>query len=89
METVMQNSRPRSGKTEPILTVAEFQRLADGWVLDSKLRQLSDRTVGTRRDITGRFLWFLNYRQFLSCGTLEIKQFIGYVATGHKEPGGR
>lgn len=85
----MQNSRPRSGKTEPTLSVSEFQRLADGWVLDSKLRQLSDRTVGTRRDITGRFLWFLNFREFPSCGTLEIKQFISYVATGHKEPGGR
>jgi site-specific recombinase XerD len=89
METIMQNSRSRSLKTELSPTLSEVQRLIDGWILDGKLRQLSERTLGTRRDITARLIWFLNHREYPTCGTLELKQFIGYVATGHTEPGGR
>ena len=38
----MQNPRPRSGKTEPTLSVSEFQRLADGWVQDDYILYVAE-----------------------------------------------
>lgn len=76
-------------KSDEALTVAEIQDLAQAWIDDGEVRQLSDRTLEERRDVTGKLLWFLKDREHRSCGTREIRAFLAYVNRGHEDPRGR
>ncbi len=61
----------------------------DEWVLDSQIKQFSAQTLSGRKHIFSKFFWFLEKRELLEVGTPEIKAFLGYLATGHTEAGGR
>lgn len=82
-------------KTAPVntssteLTIDHLERLIRGWILDGEIRQFTARTLEERREVTGKFLWFLRREEFQAVDTGEIRAFLAYVARGHLEPGGR
>jgi site-specific recombinase XerD len=83
------------GKRAPVsvsakeLTISDWQDLAQGWIDDGDLRQLSPRTLEERRRVTDKLLWFLRDREYPTCGTRELRAFLAYVSRGHEEQGGR
>ncbi len=84
------HSRYRKPAVEPqTLTVADINRYGDGWIIDCQLRQLSPRTVATRKDTISKLLWFLNDKGYAQCTTLELRNYLAYLATAHKEARGR
>src|SRR5579862_203506 len=86
----MKNSPPRLQESaNASLGLLDLEKYADGWLLSGEISQHSERTLGTRREIMRRLLWFLNHRGYKTCGKNELLQFIAYVTNGHKESGGR
>ena len=71
------------------LPVQDIARHAQGWLLDSEIRQLSPATVANRKIILDKLVWFCRQHEFESCGLLELRQFLAYVSTGHEAEGGR
>jgi site-specific recombinase XerD len=61
----------------------------DGWLLACEIAQHSKRTIGNRRSILDKFIWFLKQRGYSTCGTLELRQFLAYLNKGHTQAGGR
>lgn len=77
------------GLIQGALSVDEFERLANDYLLDCDYRLQSPRTVATRRIFIQNLLWFLRHRNYKVCGTSELRQFFAYLARGHEEAGGR
>jgi integrase/recombinase XerD len=71
------------------LNVAEMAALIENYLYDCELRLQSPRTLETRRVFLKNFLWFLNHREYETCGVVEIRQFLRYLMHGHEEPDGR
>jgi integrase/recombinase XerC len=59
------------------------------WIDDGEWRGHSEATRQIHRNVADRFKWFLNDREFDSCGSAEIRQFLNYVKNGHTDPRGR
>ena len=57
--------------------------------MSGDIDQHSQRTLGSRRDIVDKLLWFLKHKNLTTCGTHELRQFLAYLTHGHTEPGGR
>lgn len=85
----MTNSALRSPISEGVLSTSDLPRFIHGWILDGQYRQLSQKTLETRRCVTDRLVWWLRREGFEGCSAAEIKGFLYYVTTGHKDPGGR
>ena len=71
----MKKQRLVVGNSDSDITVRELSRAAEGWLLDGEIRQHSQRTVDSRRDIVAKLVWFLNSQEYSTCGTLELRQF--------------
>src|SRR5579862_2680244 len=54
----------RFTKTDASLSVSELETQARGWLLDSETRQHSRTTLGTRRIIVDKLLWFLRQQEY-------------------------
>ncbi len=65
----MAHRLPRSARFD--VPVPELKRLADGWLRDDEYRQLSARTLETRRDTVDYFLRWLNREGCSSCGPMD------------------
>jgi site-specific recombinase XerD len=63
--------------------------IAQGWLLDGDLRQLSQQTRAARKLLIEKLLWFLRTHGHPECGTAEIRAFLAYISTGHEREGGR
>ncbi|MDE2125283.1 MAG: tyrosine-type recombinase/integrase [Armatimonadetes bacterium] len=86
----MNNRAPRFTKTEAAtIGVNDLERYADGWLLSGEIDQHSARTLGNRRSIVSKLVWFLREKNLDCCGTMELRQFLAYVTNGHQEAGGR
>src|SRR5579859_7004992 len=85
----MQHLPPRSATLDASISLADLARYTDGWLLACEIAQHSSRTIGNRKEIVNHLLWFLRQREYASCGTMELRQFLAYVTNGHKEQGGR
>ena len=85
----MHTTVSRFAKCEPGLPTEQLERYAEGWLLDGDIRQHSQRTQDSRRDIVQKLLWFLHEKNCASCGTLELHQFLAYCSRGHEDPNGR
>src|SRR4051794_22165572 len=87
----MRKKAPVSGTSEELtdLTTTQWQRLAQGWILDGEIRQLSTRTLEERQMVLEKLAWFFDQRRLTSCGTHELRSFLAYVARGHEDPAGR
>ncbi len=55
----MQKTAPRLTNSGTSFSVSKLQLYAQGWLLDGEIRQLSKRTLDTRRDLVKKLLWFL------------------------------
>ena len=71
------------------IPIADLERYAQDWLFDGEYRNQSRCTINGKRDVTSKLLWFLRHRDYDSCSTTELRQFLAYVATGHEEKGGR
>ncbi len=72
-------------KTRGAILTAELPGYTQGWLLDRQVRQLSDRTIDSRRQLLEKLEWFLNTRQLVACGRNRLRAFLAYVATGHQD----
>ena len=70
------------------LPLADLERHARGWLLDSEIR-LSPQTAAARRFLVNKLLWFLRVRAFRDCGTAELREFFAYLKTAHQDEAGR
>ena len=84
----MQKKAPCFRSTVEIAT-ADLEWFAEGWLLDSDMRQLSAQTVAARRFLIDKLLWFLHRNQLTLCGSSELRAFLAYVSRGHETPEGR
>jgi site-specific recombinase XerD len=85
----MQNLPHSFTKTDSDLDVAKLIRYAERWLMSGDIDQHSQRTLGSRRDIVDKLLWFLKHKNLTTCGTHELRQFLAYLTHGHTKPGGR
>ena len=60
------------------LSTLDLERLAQDYLLDCDYRLQSPRTIETRRIFIQNLLWFLKKRDFVRCGTAELRQFFSY-----------
>jgi hypothetical protein len=74
-------------KTEAAIPIADLEYHIQGWLLDGECRELSDRTLDSRRRLTGKLLWFLRDREYPTCGTQELRAFLACVRRGRQDPG--
>jgi integrase/recombinase XerD len=81
--------RLRDSAIETGLSVKDLERYAEGWFLSGEISQHSAATLANRRLIVKNLLWFLRRRKYETCDVMELRQFLAYLNTGHKEPGGR
>ena len=71
------------------MPLTELQKYADGWLISCEISQHSAATLANRRLILKNLVWFLNRRNLSECGVMELRQFLAYLNTGHKDAGGR
>jgi len=71
------------------VSVDDLKTFSEQWVFDGESRHLSPRTLGFREDLSRKLLWWLNREGHSVCGPNEMRGFLAYINTGHKEPGGR
>lgn len=79
----------RSTGDRDSLSIVALRLNADGWLMACEIDQQSDRTVGSRRDVVNKLIWWLTQNGHESCGTPELRAYFYYLATGHRQPGGR
>lgn len=84
----MNSAHPRNNSAYS-LSVADLRHAAEAWLLDSEFRQVSEQTLWARRNTVTKLLWWLEREKLQTCGTLQIKQFLVYVSTGHEDENGR
>ncbi|MEN6415838.1 MAG: tyrosine-type recombinase/integrase [Armatimonadota bacterium] len=80
----MQKTALRLAKTDDRIPLRILEDGAQSWLLDSEIRQLSDRTIENRRIFLNKTLWFFREFGHDYIGQQELKQFLAYVATGDK-----
>lgn len=85
----MQKTPLSFGVSETDLALPQLEQFAEGWLLDGEIRQHSPQTRAVRRIVLDKLLWFLRERGAASCGGIELRRFLAYVSTGHREEGGR
>jgi site-specific recombinase XerD len=78
-----------SQNTDARISVSLLATYADGWLLAGEIDQHSSRTRDSRRDIVKKLLWFFHRREFITCGTQELRAFLAYCSQGHNDSGGR
>jgi site-specific recombinase XerD len=61
--------------------------MTENWLLDAEYRLLSKQTLDTRRAFLKNLRWFLEHRDYTSCGTRELREFFHYLYHGHEEGG--
>jgi integrase/recombinase XerC/integrase/recombinase XerD len=89
MEDIMRKTAPRFKRPDDVIGIRDLSRYSQGWLLDSEIRQLSTRTLESRKFIVDKLLWFLRKSGFTECGIFEIRQFLAYISNGHESPEGR
>jgi hypothetical protein len=82
----MRNSAPSFTKSDPRISTSDLARYAEGWLLAGDIDQHSERTLGSRRGILNKLLWFPHYKEFVDCGLHELRHFLAYRTHGHKDP---
>ncbi len=80
---------PNKQLTSAFLDRNDFSSYATGWLYDCEIRQHSARTVELRKLIIEKLEWWLDQKQIERIDVHSLRQFLHYVANGHKEPGGR
>jgi hypothetical protein len=83
------HSPHRFARITPSLPVADLDHLAQGWLLDGEVRQLSPQTLAARRFLVEKLIWFLKQQSASSCGTTELLAFLAYVGSREPQAGGR
>ncbi len=86
----MNNLALRLQKTaDASISVVDLEKYAVGWLLSSEISQHSSATLENRRLIVKNLTWFLKRNRYSECGVMELRQFLAYLNTGHRDPGGR
>lgn len=84
----MPSSEPRFANPDA-LRVDMIDELAEAWLIAAEVQQLSERTVGTRKDALAKLVWWCRHTNRTSIDTADIRAFLRYVQTGHTDTQGR
>lgn len=84
----MKTNRFLSEKQHTDISLVEFQKYAQGWLLACEISCASS-TLGNRRIYVRNLIWFLKREEYSSCGVTELRAFFAYFNYAHKDPGGR
>jgi site-specific recombinase XerD len=66
-----------------------IRSLGESWLLAGDVARYSKRTLGSRRELVDKLIWFLNDREIETCDVHALRRFFQHVAHGHEEPNGR
>lgn len=75
--------------SENSLSLDQLTRYAQRWLRDCITRGCSDRTIENRQDRIDALIWFLKKENLEICDEDALRDFLCYLRTGHKDPGGR
>src|SRR5688500_2898291 len=56
----------------PVLTLELLQQGASDWLFEGKFRGFSPHTLATRRSLVKNLVWFLQDREYSTCGVREL-----------------
>ncbi len=79
----------QQGKTPVSFTPLQIRQLTAAWLVDAEYRRLSLQTIAFRRNLAEKLIWFIEHRALSKFSTLEARQFLMYLDTGHQESSGR
>jgi hypothetical protein len=85
----MHHRPPRLQGSDASILVSNLEKYATGWLLSCQISQHSERTLGNRRLVLEKLLWFFKEKAIQDCGVMELRLFLAYLNTGHKNLGGR
>ena len=74
---------------ESTIETLRLPRLMQEWFADCQISNHSDKTIGLRRVLCERLLWFLENRQFGVCGKSVMRHFFAYLGNAHLNGGSR
>src|SRR5262245_56034105 len=80
-ETEMRKTAPPLTKFAPAsdaIFASALPRLLDSWLIHCDISRHSERTIETRRERLGRLVWFLHYKEYETCGLMELRAFFQY-----------
>jgi len=87
MESTLPAENSATASRAVRVPISDIKRYADGWLIDSEYRQLAAQTLYSRRTITDKLMWWLKQQEYDTCGTMEIRAFLTYVAVGDEKLG--
>lgn len=85
----MRKTAPHITNSENTISVSELSLCARDWINDSRVRQLSPRTIGERQGFADKLIWFLQHKKFETCGPSQLREFLVYLGTAHESAEGR
>jgi site-specific recombinase XerD len=68
---------------------SQIRKLRDEWLLAAGRAQHTSRTIGEKRNISDKLLWFIAARDFRTVGLPELEAFFDHLTSGHNSPKGR
>lgn len=80
---------PQLANLKSELSTLSLAHHTKDWLNESRIRQLSPRTIEERRSFGEKLVWFLKHKQHEVCGLRQLREFFVYLGTAHDEPGGR
>lgn len=85
----MQIIAPQYTNSPSATETAELLRYIKSYLGDSRIRQLSPRTIQERDIYLSKLIWFLEHHHHSMCDTEQLREFFTYLTVSHEQPGGR
>lgn len=83
----MKNSAPRLDASN--VRTRELATLIDAYLIANEVSQLSQRTIGNRRDILRKLRWFAVRTEAEELDTHTLREFLRYISNAHNNTEGR
>jgi len=66
---------PVCNHSESSITLVELERFAQDWLFEGEYQQHTTRTLGEKKNVVDKLLWFLRHREFKACGVSELRHY--------------
>ena len=71
------------------LAATDLPMWIDQWLLACDISGHSETTTTRRRNLLKNLVWFCDHMEIIEVDTIALRNFMHYLANGHKQPGGR
>ncbi len=88
MRKIDSSFKQTTGQSAAVET-RQLKNLCENWHLAGDIARHSPRTLGSRRELLDKLIWFLQDRKIETCDVHALRRFFQHVTHGHKEPNGR